>query len=183
MQRKSLALAALVCATGAQFANASDGTINFNGELMNQSCTISVNGVVSPTVATVTLPTISTSQLTVAGQTSYHTNFNIQLHKCVSVSGRTFTAAAFFEAGSTVDPLSGNLKNVSGTAGNVQLQLVDPVTGTPIKAGSTTQRAQTTRNTIVGDAADMAYAVRYYATGATTAGTVVGSVTFSVDYL
>ena len=32
-------------------------TINFNGELVNQTCTIAVDGGVTPAVATVTLPT------------------------------------------------------------------------------------------------------------------------------
>lgn len=47
MKTKALTLAALVCASGAQFANAADGTINFNGELVNQTCTIAVDGVVT----------------------------------------------------------------------------------------------------------------------------------------
>lgn len=180
MKRKALAIALLVSAAGAQFANAADGTINFNGELVSQTCTIAVNGVVSPAVATVTLPTISTGRLTAAGQTEGRTGFNIQLSNCV---GTATTAAAFFNAGSTVDPVSGNLKNMTGSATNVQLQLVDQQGGLAIKAGNTNQITQTTRNTIDGTgAANMPYAVQYFATGAAGAGTVVSSVTYNVDY-
>lgn len=180
MNRKALALAVLVCATGAQFANAADGTINFNGELVNQTCTIAVDGVVTPAVATVTLPTISTSLLTTAGQAEGRTGFNIQLTSCV---GAATTAAAFFNSGSTVDPVSGNLNNMTGTATNVQLQLVDAQGGAIIQAGNTNQKTQTTRNTIdASGAANMPYAVQYFATGATTPGTVVSSVTYNVDY-
>lgn len=182
MNRKALVIAALVAASGVQFAQAADGTINFNGELVNQTCTIAVDGVVTPTAATVTLPTVSTSQLTAAGQRAGTTGFNIQLTNCV---GAATTAAAFFEAGSTVDPVSGNLRNTTGGATNVQLQLIDSgsATGAVIQAGNTNQRTQTTRNTIdASGAANMPYAVQYFATGATTPGTVVSSVTYSVDY-
>lgn len=180
MKVQALTLAALFCATGAQFASAADGTINFNGELLSQTCTIAVDGVVSPTVATVTLPTISTSLLTTAGQAEGRTGFNIQLTNCV---GAATTAAAFFNSGATVDPITGNLNNMTGTATNVQLQLVDAQGGAAIQAGNTNQRTQTTRNTIDGTgAANMPYAVQYLATGATTAGTVISSVTYNVDY-
>jgi major type 1 subunit fimbrin (pilin) len=180
MNRKALAIAVLVSASGVQFANAADGTINFNGELVNQTCTIAVDGVVSPAVATVTLPTISTGLLTAAGQVEGQTGFNIQLTNCV---GTATTAAAFFNSGATVDPISGNLKNMTGSARNVQLQLVDQQSGTVIQAGNTNQITNTTRNTIDGTgAANMPYAVQYFATDATTPGTVVSSVTYNVDY-
>lgn len=180
MIRKALALAVLVAATGSQFANASDGTINFNGALTAQTCTIAVNGVVTPTVATVTLPTVSTSKLASAAQVEGATGFTIQLTKC---SGTATTAASMFEPGSTVDANSGNLKNTTGTATNVQLQLVDAANSSPIKAGAGTQKATTSRNAIDGTgAATMNYAVQYYATGVSTPGSVVSSVTYSVDY-
>jgi major type 1 subunit fimbrin (pilin) len=180
MNRKALAIVLLATASSAQFANAADGTINFNGELVNQTCTISVDGVVSPAIATVTLPTISTGLLTAPGQVEGQTGFNIQLSNCV---GTATTAAAFFNSGATVDPISGNLKNMTGTASNVQLQLVDQQGGGVIQAGNTNQIINTTRNAIDGTgAANMPYAVQYVATGATTPGTVISSVTYNVDY-
>ncbi|MGY2313197.1 fimbrial protein [Pseudomonas sp. SDO5522_S412] len=180
MNRKVLAIAALISTGAVQFAHASDGTINFNGELRNQTCTIAVDGVVTPAVATVTLPTISTGLLTTVGEVAGQTGFNIQLTNCV---GTATTAAAFFEAGTSVDPVSFNLRNMTGTATNVQLQLVDNSNGSVIRAGNTNQRTNTSRNTIdASGAANMPYAVQYIAQGATTPGTVIGSVTYSIDY-
>ncbi|MBK5414366.1 fimbrial protein [Pseudomonas sp. TH31] len=180
MNRKAIALAVLVSATGVQFANAADGTINFNGELRNQTCTIAVDGVVTPAVATVTLPTISTGLLTTSGEVEGQTGFNIQLTNCV---GTATTAAAFFNSGATVDPASGNLLNMTGTASHVQLQLVDQQGSAVIQAGNTNQKTKTTRNTIdATGAANMPYTVQYFATGTTTLGTVVSSVTYNVDY-
>ncbi|PHN41795.1 MULTISPECIES: fimbrial protein [Pseudomonas] len=180
MNVHAFTLAALFLATGAQFANAADGTINFNGELNEQTCTIAVDGVVTPAVATVTLPTISTGLLTSAGQAEGRTGFTIQLTNCV---GPATTAAAFFNSGASVDPLTGNLLNMAGSAKNVQLQLIDAKGGAVIQAGNTNQRTKTTRNTIdASGAANMSYAVQYLATGATEAGTVTSSVTYNVDY-
>ncbi|MBD9634546.1 fimbrial protein [Pseudomonas sp. PDM19] len=180
MKRNALAITLLASVAGIQFANADDGTINFNGELTSQTCTIAVDGVVTPTVATVTLPTISTALLTAAGQVQGKTGFNIQLTNCV---GTATTAAAFFNSGSTVDPVSGNLKNMTGSASNVQLQLVDGQGGAVIQAGNVNQKTNTTRNTIdASGAANMPYAIQYFATGTTTPGTVVSSVTYNIDY-
>ena len=178
MKLKVFTLTALVAATGAQFASASDGTINFNGELAAQTCTVSVDGVVTPTIATVTLPRVSTGILTAAGETAGSTAFNIRLSNC---GGGPKGAAVFFESGSSVDPLTGNLRNVFGNAGNVQLQLVDGASNRVISAGNTNQHSNTFFDITNGDV-DIPYAVRYYATGATTGGTVISSVTYSINY-
>jgi major type 1 subunit fimbrin (pilin) len=179
MNYKARALAVLVAATATSAAMAADGTINFNGELKAETCTVAVNGAgASGTV--VTLPTLSTSVLATAGQVAGQTGFNIQLSKC---SAALKTAAAFFEAGGTVDPKNGNLKN-SGGATKVQLQLVDATNGKVIKAGDTGQVASTSRVAIDKTAltADLPYAVQYFAEAATTPGTVVSSVTYSINY-
>jgi major type 1 subunit fimbrin (pilin) len=175
---RALFVMAAVCVT--PLAVASDGTINFNGELVAQTCTVAVNGVVSPAISTVTLPTISNSLLTTAGQVAGQTGFSIELSKC---SGSAKTAAAFFESGASVDPVTGNLNNLSGTATEVQLQLVDASNGSKIKAGDTMQSTATSRLTLdESGAAFMPYAVQYFASGTTTPGTVVSSVTYSVNY-
>lgn len=179
MKRKVLALAVLLSATGAQFASASDGTINFNGLLTAATCAITVNDVPTPAVATVTLPTVSTSVLAATGQVAGATDFNIKLSGCSPSSG---AVAAYFEAGSGVDPLTGNVKNSSGTATNVQFQLLDATNGDAIAAGNTNQRTLTTHIMRDMGSATLPYAVQYIAQDATTAGTVVGSVTYSIDY-
>lgn len=183
MIRNILALSLLAAAGGAQMANASDGTVNFNGAVMAETCLIAVNGMVSPLPGGVTLPTVSTARLAAPAQVQGATGFQIRVAGC---TGPANTVATFFQSSATVDADSGNLKNTSGTAQNVQLQLLDVVTGLPIKAGDTGQTSSNTRSNLVpsGSArsAVMNYGVQYYATGATTPGTVVGQVTYNLDY-
>lgn len=183
MIRNMLAFSVLLVATGAQVANATDGSVNFNGAVTAQTCSIAVNGQVSPLIGAVTLPTVATSRLAAPGQVQGSTGFVIRTAAC---KGPATTVAAFFESSATVDPTTGNLKNTSGTASNVQLQLLDAVNGQVIKAGNSAQKTQNSRSTFVqnssGGTAPMYYAVQYYATGATTPGTVIGQVTYNLDY-
>ncbi|MFC6299257.1 type 1 fimbrial protein [Pseudomonas sp. CCM 7893] len=176
MNYKAHVLAVLVTASIAPFAMASDGTINFTGQLLAATCAVTVNGAASP--ATVTLPSITAGSLSATGKVAGQTNFNIKLTGC---TGTATTATAFFEAGGGVDPVSGNLKN-TGTATNVQLQLVDGTSNLAIKAGDVAQVTTNSRGTIASNAATLPYAVQYYATGLATAGTVLGTVTYSLNY-
>lgn len=160
-------------------AHAGDGTIYFTGNLFAQTCTIKVENAVTPTAATVTLPTVSTSLLNAQGKVAGRTNFEIELSSC---TGSAQTAAAFFEAGADVDPVSGQLLN-RGDALNVRLQLRDnSATGGVIKVGDTSQVASTTRVPISSGSAVLPYAVEYVATGVATAGAVTSSVTYSISY-
>ncbi len=179
MNYKARALAVLVAATASSVALASDGKIDFNGELKAETCKVAVNGASGANGTTVTLPTISTASLTTAGQVAGQTGFNIELSDC---SAAIKTAAAFFESGGSVDPASGNLKNVSGSATKVQLQLVDATNGQAIKAGNTAQVTSTSRVDVANTSAILPYAVQYFAQAATTPGTVVSSVTYSINY-
>lgn len=179
MNYKARALAVLVAATASSVALASDGKIDFNGELKAETCKVAVNGASGANGTTVTLPTISTASLTTAGQVAGQTGFNIELSDC---SAAIKTAAAFFESGGSVDPASGNLKNVSGSASKVQLQLVDATNGQAIKAGNTAQVTSTSRVDVANTSAILPYAVQYFAQAATTPGTVVSSVTYSINY-
>lgn len=169
----ALAAIGFVSATQA----ASTGTITFNGKLTATTCDANVDNQGSD--ATITLPTIGTNQLTAAGNTAGRTGFNIALTNC---AGSLSNAAAFFEAGSTVDLSTGRLKNVGGDATNVSLQLRE-ATGTEsvIKAGSTTQLSSSFYD-ISSGSANLPYSVEYYADGATTAGAVNSSVVYSIQY-
>lgn len=171
--------AVLLAAAATQSAFASDGTINFNGELVASTCTVNVNGTVGPTAATVTLPKVSAAQLKTAGAVAGQTGFNVTLSACTGTSTK---AAAFFEAGAGVDPLTQNLK-VSGGATNVQLQLVDATNGNVIKAGDFSQATLTTKVTknATGNTI-LPYAVQYISTGVATAGLVNSTVTYSITY-
>lgn len=158
---------------------ASSGTITFNGLLTASTCDVSVAG--QGADAEVVLPTIGTNQLTSATQTAGRTGFNMALSNC---SGTLQTASAFFEAGNSVDVTTGRLKNMSGTATNVELQLRDGSSSSQavIQAGNTNQVDNTTYVDVSTGSATLPYAVEYYATDATTAGTVVSNVVYSIQY-
>ncbi|MCL2657330.1 MAG: type 1 fimbrial protein [Betaproteobacteria bacterium] len=182
MKKILLSLAAVgLSAVAAPAAHASDGTITFMGRLVDQTCTIKVNGVAGPT-QTVILPAVSINLLQAATNTAGQTGFTIGLEGCTVVSG---LAHAFFESGPGVDPLSGNLiqMETTGAATNIQLQLLDALSGQPIKAGDSGQSLDTTPVTIdAAGTATLPYAVQYYATGPTTPGFVTGQVTYSIFY-
>jgi major type 1 subunit fimbrin (pilin) len=169
------ALTALVASSTVQAA--SSGTINFEGELTATTCDASVNGA-GPS-ATVKLPTLSVADLAKAGDVKGQTFYTINLSNC---AGTLNTASAFYEAGSTVDPTTGRL-NTTGTAGNVQLQLRDGSGAKEIiKVGDSSQITDTTYLSTTGGTATLPYSVAYYATDATTAGSVVSSVVYSIQY-
>lgn len=158
---------------------ASTGTITFNGELTANTCDVVVDG--QGADATVVLPTVGTSQLNAATKTAGETGFVMALNNC---SGTLKTASAFFEAGPSVDLPTGRLKNMTGTATNVSLQLLDASSASQavINAGNQDQVINTTYKDVSSGSANLPYAVRYYAEDATTAGTVVSNVVYSIQY-
>lgn len=163
-------------------AEASDGKISFKGLVTQKTCTVSVNGVVSPVAATITLPTVSASILDAPGKTAGGTNFEIQLRDCVHVFWFQ-SIMAYFEAGADVDPISGELIN-RGDAANVRLQLRDRAG--PIKVGdleSQEELSQWWRMYDDGTTSRVRLSVQYKATGVATIGSVVSTVTYSIHYL
>jgi len=183
MKKTLLSATAIAAAALAPLAHASDGTVDFAGKLVAQTCTIDINGVPA-FMSVVLLPKVSTGMLTTAGETTGQTGFSIGLSNC---SGAAKSAAAFFEhTGLTpIDPVTGNMKNgvAPGLATNVQLQLLDALSGNPIRIGDTGQLTSTTHVPIDASGnARLPYAVQYYATGATTAGRVRTDVYFSINY-
>ncbi|MDZ7555953.1 fimbrial protein [Cronobacter sakazakii] len=187
MKKLSLGLslaAAMGFAVTAQAA--STGTITFEGELTATSCDVNVDGQGSD--ATITLPTMGINQLDAAGKTAGRTNFVMDLTNC---AGTLKTVAAYFEAGASVDPVTGRLKNTidsttGGGASKVSLQLRDGSSTSydVIKAGDASQSTKTTFVTYdaTEGTATLPYAVEYYAEDATTAGKVNSSVVYSLMY-
>ena len=171
------AITAAVLELTAAGAHASDGTITFNGALTANTCTINGNGT-SKKDFTVTLPTVSTSTLTAAGQTAGTTSYTIALTGCSGGS----SASVFYEAGATVDASDGRLVVATGGATNVKLQLLNS-DGTQIKAGYSPDLQNSEPADITSGEATLSYQVQYYATGATGAGAANSSVVYSVDYL
>ncbi|MGO3859350.1 MAG: fimbrial protein [Neisseriaceae bacterium] len=178
--KKLIMVSSLLAALGlVGQAQASDGNITFNGELTASTCDVVVDGQASD--ATIVLPTVSVSALDAAAKTSGQTTFSMALSNC---TGTLQTASAFFESGASVEAATGRLQNMTGTAGNVSLQLIDSssASNAVIKAGDQSQINNTTYVDISGGSANLPYAVRYYAEAPTTAGTVVSNVVYSIQY-
>ncbi|WP_248322527.1 fimbrial protein [Caballeronia sp. Sq4a] len=167
----------LSLAAGGAFA--SDGTITFNGALTATTCTINGNGTSSKNFS-VDLPTISTSTLVKAGDTAGDTGYSIALSQCAPVTGSS-KASVFYEAGTTVDLADGRLKVAAGGAQNVKLELLNEDESL-IKAGSARDLQNSKPADISSGGATLRYIVRYYATGATSAGPANSSVVYSIDY-
>lgn len=180
--KKLTIIASLVAVFGsaglAQAANT--GTINFEGELTANTCDVVVDGQTAN--ATVVLPTISVNQLDAATLTAGDTGFVMALSNC---SGTLQTASAYFQSGASVDANTGRLKNLTGDATKVSLQLLDGSSAgaaAVIKAGSQEQVNETIYQNVSGGSANLPYIVRYYAEGEATPGTVVSNVVYSIQY-
>ncbi|MCE9789038.1 fimbrial protein [Shewanella chilikensis] len=161
---------------------ASNGTINFVGEITGATCNATING---DSNATVTLPTISNTLLQAAGTTAGKTSFIIELSDCTAASTIT-QGSAYFESGTSVNIPTGRLKNTASTnaASNVTLQLRDGSSDTAIKVGDSSQASSNTYVSLptTGNKAQLPYTVEYYAENAVTAGKVASSVVYSIQY-
>ena len=158
-------------------AFASDGTITFSGSLTDSTCIIKVNN--TSANGSVGLPAISKASLTSSGLVAGATTFTLNLTGCTT--GKTINA--YFEAGPTVNSVTGNLIN-GGTAANVEVQLLTG-SGTAIAVGSAGQATSTGLTTTASPSVTsgtLNYIAQYYATGISTAGSVTTSVTYSLTY-
>lgn len=185
MKMKTLALTAAIVATGlcATAANAAqhttpDGTITFSGKVVTDTCSVQVNG--GSTSASVTLPTVFSSQLPTAGSTAGDTSFNISVSNCDA----GITSVQTFFSGSDIDTTTGRLNNgTSGTASNVQLQLLQDNDSTAMDLRGADASAQHSKSyTPSSGAATLTYYARYYATGTVGAGSVSSTVNFTMVY-
>ncbi|HBM3280037.1 TPA: type 1 fimbrial protein [Klebsiella oxytoca] len=179
----SASLFAILSATTLSAQAASTGTITFNGELTDTTCEVDINGQGSD--ATIVLPTVGVNQLTAAGDTTGRTSFNMNVSDCViGTQGGHSKVSAFFQPGNTVDLSTGRLKNVGGSATNVDLRLLDASNSfAPINVGNTDQVNGMAYVDIQADGtAFLPYAVEYYANAQTTPGTVTSSVVYNLQY-
>ncbi|HBM3280052.1 TPA: type 1 fimbrial protein [Klebsiella oxytoca] len=179
----SVYLYAVLSAATLSAQAASTGTITFNGELTDTTCEVDINGQGSD--ATVVLPTVSSSQLTAPGDTAGLTSFNMNVSGCIiGTQGGHSKVAAFFQPGNTVDLSTGRLKNVGGSATNVDLRLVDASRYyIPINVGNTDQVNDMAYVDVQADGTALVpYAVEYFSLGYTTSGTVSSSVVYNLQY-
>jgi major type 1 subunit fimbrin (pilin) len=171
---------AIFCLAYAGFvsqAYASDGTISFTGNISTTTCSISVAG--SGNNGAITLPSISTKALSAALATAGTAPFSISLSGC---TGAATQAAIWFENDSNVNA-AGRLIN-TGTASNVDVAIYNTASSTPIPIGQTSSvfGSSGTAFPISSGSATLKYLAKYYATGVATAGTVVASVNYTVQY-
>lgn len=172
-----VAFGATVLLSSAAFADAAN-TITFKGEVTEQTCSVTVNG--SSARPVVLLPTVSKSDLAAATDTAGLTTFTLGVSGCTVDTADLQIKTLFIGTNVTS---SGNLEN-SGTATNVELQLMTDATGTsPIDLSNPTAIAGMT--VLAGETtAEHDYAVQYYTpTGSAGAGTVVGVVQYAISYL
>lgn len=175
MKKIAFALAATTISISA--AHAADGTISITGAVTDKTCNIAT---AAGKNFTVTLPTVSKQTLANAGNVAGRTPFTINLDKCSE--GKV---ATYFEPGANVDFNTGRLNNATGSAKNVQVQLLGSNNGfLPISSMSTTISAQTNSQwvDVSNGKADLNYYAEYYATGTSTAGSVATSVQYTIIY-
>lgn len=178
----SLCAIALAMTTSSAFAagEATQGTVTFNGKLIAETCSI----VPADVDKVVTLPTLSTQTLSTPGAVGGSTTFDINVEDCPSTGGPTSVAAHFEAINSDgFNTATGNLTNSAVDSGdgaeNVEIRLFDKDGTTQIPVGSTGGffPISTTDQT-----AKMTYIGAYYASAATTAGTVTAKVQYTLAY-
>ncbi|WP_104924963.1 fimbrial protein [Rahnella sikkimica] len=181
MNKKILVACGLLVAGYSMTASAvSDNTISFQGEVTDETCSLTVNG--NDSTPIILLPTVSTSDLATAGSHAGATTFEMGVSGCAGTSGddATDTKISTVFSGNLVETTNGTLGN-TGTAENVTVQILD-VSGEEINLSST-YTADNDLKLSAGDTASTAtYTARYYATDVAAAGTVAASMQYAISY-
>ncbi|HEX4917478.1 MAG TPA: fimbrial protein [Limnobacter sp.] len=115
---KKLVLVTAVCALPA-IAQAND-TITFTGKVLNQTCKVDVVGHSANPV--ITMPTVSAKEINDAGNAG-KTVFGLLVKECGVPEGSKLPIHVLFKAGEVT--AAGNIANSTGTAKNVELELID----------------------------------------------------------
>lgn len=175
MNRKLLSACVLAgVALSSQQALAADGTITFTGQIYANTCTI--NG--GSNNFTVSLPSaVSSTQLDAAGKTAGRTAFQIALTNCPAATN----VHTFYEPGPTTNGAGRLINTDAAGATNVEIQLLND-DATVIKAGFADSLQDSKSVGLDANAATLSYFAEYYATGASTAGAVTSSVSYTIVY-
>ena len=174
--------AILIAVLGAMpaFAMAADvTTINFRGEVTDQTCVVSING--NTNAVTVLMPSVKVADLSTAGSTAGQTVFTIDLKDCAAQTEAT-NIKTYFAGKSLI--ASTKMGNTAGEGGakNVFLELYDPESpANPIDlSGMQAFEGMVLAADATSAKRDMG--VRYGTEGETEAGSVVGSLQFAIAY-
>lgn len=177
---KTLKLLTLLAVAGAaQTAFAADGSIQFKGKVVDQTCKFEGTGGGNQVV---TLPTVPKSELANANDTAGDTPFQLKITDCAAQP--RYKIRAFFN-GANIE--SNLLKNTATDtpAGNVNLALYN-ASGSQIMLSSANAVDQNSEAADApaadGDEVLLNYIVKYYATAPATAGNVSSEVMFDLVY-
>lgn len=176
-------IAAACCALAPAALAADSGTITFNGQVLNSTC--SVNG--STPNLTVTLPDVQKSALPASGAYAASAQtFTLSLTGC-PVNATPVKVGAQFYSGNADASVTGGLTNTTGTgyATGVDVQLLDK-NGTAVNIGTAapTGNANVTDQVAVSGTgtATLNYSAQYYVAGTVGAGSVSTSVQYLINY-
>lgn len=158
------------------YAAPSDNTIRFQGEVSDETCTVTINGNAANPV--ILLPTVPVSALDVAAKTAGQTPFTIGVSGCTGSDTGDKTIKTIFIANNlTTDGRIGN----SASNNNVTLEIIDPAnSATKIDLTGVGNSGLVLKQNEKSASYD--FAVRYYAEDVAKAGKVEGSVQYSISY-
>lgn len=160
-------------------AMAAGNTINFRGQVNQQTCQVMVDGAANPVVL---LPTVASGDLVAAGSAAGETPFVVSVNGCSSSASDSLKIKTQFLASAATS--GNNIPNL-GTAKNVALQLRKSVGGDAIRlVGGSATSVDGLEIAAGATSASHTFSVRYVSeAGSATAGSVIGSVQYALDYL
>ncbi|MCS3527814.1 fimbrial protein [Acinetobacter johnsonii] len=168
----------LVAITLTQATLADSGIINFQGQVVEDSCTTAVGGGTSPTV--VTLPTVLTTALDTAGKVAGESApFNFSVSGCdASVAAR---GVHFSLTSTSFDTTNNDLlaNTTADGATNVGIEILEGGAAIPF-AGAANRSKDITIASGAGTSDD--FTAQYKATGVATAGAVTASMNWDLVY-
>ncbi|EEZ5656989.1 F17A fimbrial adhesin [Escherichia coli] len=176
--RKIQFILGILAAASSSATLAYDGTITFNGKVVDQTCSVTTGS----KNLTVTLPTVSANSFS-SGKVVGLTPFTISLEGCNTAATGAQNVNAYFEPNANTDYTTGNLTNTASSgASNVQIQLLNADGVKVIKLGQAAA-AQNVDTVAINDAnVTLRYNAQYYATGVATAGDVTSTVNYTIAY-
>lgn len=173
-------IAAAFGLSAAQAALAVDGTIDFNGEITANTCTVKVDNS-STGSGIVTLPPVSVSVFPTVNSVAGTTAFNIELSNC-SITTDT-TVSAYFEPGAYTTTSGRLAQSDASGANNVDIQLLNSDQDViDLFAASGNQNSTNVTMNTGESSATLTYYAQYYSTGVVTPGLVTSQVSYSISY-
>ena len=156
-------------------------TVQFQGEVTDQTCEVNING---ETNSTVLLPTVSMSELKESGAKAGITPFTITLSNCGEVTTEKTITTNFLGHNVTSGVLGNTAEAGENSASNVGIQLLETdTTGKDAIVLSGVTPSATTM-TLAANASSVShtFGAQYYALGTATAGKVTAVAEYTVSY-